>query len=296
MEHKIRSVAPVRSLLFVPGNHPQRVPKALAAGADVVIVDLEDAVPVAEKEATRAIVLAALGAPRRVRAYVRINSVDTHWCMADLEALVGPWLDGIVVPKVESADHLKVISERMTDCERRRGMDPGALDLLPIIETARGIEGIRAIAAGTARVRRLSFGGADYSNDLDLGSSDDEAEFAYARARLAHASRAAGLEPPIDTVVTQIRDQERFRRSARNARLLGFGGKLCIHPDQIAPCHEVFTPSADEITRARRIVAAFEAAESAGSAAIQVDGQFVDYPVLYKARRVLALARTLERD
>ena len=283
----------LRSFLFAPGNHPRKVEKVFTAGADVVILDLEDAVAVAEKEATRAAVVTALQAPRRTLGYVRINGVGTRWCMGDVETVIGPWLDGIVVPKVESPDQLRLISEKISDGERRAGLPGGHIDLMPIVETALGVESARDIAAAGPRVRRLAFGGGDYTTDLDITWTPEEHELAYARARLTHASRIAGIEAPVDTVVVQVKDTERFRISAANGRRAGFAGKLCIHPDQVGPCNEAFSPSAAEIDRARRIVAAFEAAEAGGSASIRVEGEFIDYPIVERARRVLVLAERL---
>ena len=284
----------LRSFLFAPGNHPRKVEKVFGAGADVVILDLEDAVAVAEKEATRTVVVAAMKSPRQALGYVRVNSIESRWCIGDLEAVVGPWLDGIVLPKAESADQLRAIGERISECERRAGMKVGALDLMPIVETARGIESSAAIAGACPRVRRLAFGGGDYTTDLDLTWTPEEHELAYARARLTHGSRVAGIEPPVDTVVIQVKDVERFRRSAQNGRRMGFAGKLCIHPDQVLPCNETFTPTRAEVEQARAVIRAFEQAEAQGSASIQLDGQVIDYPIVYKAQRVLALVERVE--
>lgn len=296
MENRRTPPSGLRSFLFAPGNHPRKVQKVFSAGADVVILDLEDAVAIAEKEATRVAVVEAMKFPRSALGYVRVNSLETRWCIGDLEAVVGPWLDGIVLPKVECPEQLRTLSERISDCERRAGMRPGALDLMPIVETARGIEASNAIAAAGPRVRRLAFGGGDYTTDLDLVWTPEEHELAYARARLTHASRMAGIEPPIDTVVIQVRDTERFRRSAANGRRMGFAGKLCIHPDQVLPCNEAFTPTRAEVEHAMAVIRAFEQAEAQGSASIQVDGHFIDYPIVYKAQRVLALMARVEAD
>jgi citrate lyase subunit beta/citryl-CoA lyase len=293
MTEKRFDTAVLRSVLFAPGNHPRRVQKVFECGADAVVLDLEDAVPNAEKEATRPAVVAAMQQPRRSAGYVRVNAFETRWCLSDVEAVAGPWLDGIVLPKTETAEQVRAIGRRLADCERRLGMTGRALEILPIVETAKGVEAITEIAHAGSRVRRIAFGGGDYTRDLDLVWTSGEEALAYARARIAHASRVAGLDPPIDTVVLELRDGERFLASARNGRMHGFGGKLCIHPDQVAPCHEVFSPSAAEVDRARAIVAAFEQAELLGSASIQVEGRFVDYPIVDKARRVLALARAL---
>ncbi len=296
METRRTPPSGLRSFLFAPGNHPRKVERVFGAGADVVILDLEDAVAVAEKEATRVAVVEAMKAPRASRGYIRVNAFETRWCIGDLEAVVGPWLDGIVLPKAENPDHLRAVSDRISECERRVGLKPGTLDLMPIVETARGVETAAPLAAACPRVRRLAFGGGDYTNDLDLTWTPEEHELAYARARLTHGSRMAGIEPPIDTVVIQIRDTERFRRSAANGRRMGFAGKLCIHPDQVPPCNEAFTPTRAEVENARAVIRAFEQAEAQGSASIQVDGQFIDYPIVYKAQRVLALVARVEAD
>lgn len=284
--------AGLRSYLFAPGNHARKVEKVFGAGADAVILDLEDAVALSEKESTRALVLAAMKQPRRARGYVRINGFDTRFWMADLE-VVGPWLDGIVMPKAETAEQLRAVDVRMSQMERRAGMKEGTLELLPIVETAKGVENATALAGASGRIRRLAFGGGDYTHDLDLIWTRQEHELAYARARLTHASRVAGIEPPIDTVVLQVKDTPRFKLSALNGRRMGFQGKLCIHPDQVQPCNEIFTPGPEEIAQARAVVAAFQAAEAAGSAALELNGVFVDYPILYKAQRVLALVERI---
>jgi citrate lyase subunit beta/citryl-CoA lyase len=281
----------LRSYLFAPGNHARRVEKVFTVGADAVILDLEDAVAPAEKAAARPLVVAAMQRPRSARGYVRVNGIDSpHW-EDDLDAVVGPWLDGVVLPKAESVAQVLEFAAQVALCERQAGLEAGALDVMLIVETARGVVDIDAIAVATPRIGRIALGGGDYTNDLDLEWTPGEEALAYARARIAHASRAAGIEPPVDTVVIEVRDQERFRQSARNGRLFGFQGKLCIHPDQVGPCHEVFTPAAEEVARARAIVAAFDEAAARGVAAIQVDGVFVDDPVVRKAQRLLARAR-----
>jgi len=286
----------LRSFLFAPGNHPRKVDKVFGTKADVVILDLEDAVAVTEKEATRAVVVAAMQRSRSMLGYIRVNSFDSRWCLGDLDAVVGPWLNGIVLPKTESPEPLRIVSERLGELERQQGMKPGSIDLMPLVETAAGVENAAAIAAAGQRVRRLAFGGGDYTNDLDLIWTFEEHELSYARAKLSHASRIAGIEPPIDTVVIQIRDPERFVRSALNGRRMGFAGKLCIHPDQVEPCNSAFTPSPEEIAHARAVIATFEAAEAEGSASIQLNGFFIDYPIVYKARRTLAFAARLALD
>jgi citrate lyase subunit beta/citryl-CoA lyase len=280
----------LRSLLFAPGNHARRAVRVFESGADAAILDLEDAVPPGAKVAARASVVAALRQPRACAGYVRINSLATPWCYGDLVAVVTAGTDGIVLPKAESGEQLRTLDWLIGNLERERGLPAGAIDLLPLVETARGIMALEGICGASPRVRRVAFGGGDYTLDLGLQWTAAEDELAYARARLVHCARVAGIEPPIDTVLLQLRDGERFRASAARARQMGFQGKLCIHPDQVPIANEAFAPTGAEIARARAVVAAFEAAEERGSASLEVDGQFVDYPVLHAARRTLALA------
>jgi citrate lyase subunit beta/citryl-CoA lyase len=158
---------------------------------------------------------------------------------------------------------------------------------VPIVETALGITNLEAIGESGTRVRRLAFGAGDYHKDINCEWTADEAALADARSRLVRVSRAAGLEAPIDTVVIHINDEQRLRASARRGREFGFQGKLVIHPNQVAVCNEVFTPDENEIAHAREVIAAFERAEASGSASIQLDGYFIDYPIVDRARRVL---------
>lgn len=288
-------MSPNRSFLFAPGNHPRKVEKSFGTGADAVILDLEDAVAVAEKPATRATVVEALRGDRRCRGYVRVNALDTAFCFEDLEAVVGPWLDGVVLPKVESASDLRTIDWVLGNLERRAGLAPGSVDLMPIVETAAGLAAARAICAAGTRVKRISFGAGDYTRDLNLQWTFGEAEIASARSELVLASRLAGIEPPIDTVFIHINEPEHFAASARRGREFGFQGRLCIHPNQIRATHEAYTPTDDEAAWARRIITSFEEAEAAGSASIQVDGYFVDYPIVEKAQRIVDLHEAVAR-
>ena len=261
--------------------------KALSLDADAVILDLEDAVAIAEKPATRAVVAAALTQPRQGLLYVRVNAVDTEFCHGDLVAVVQRGLDGIILPKVESAAGLATIDWLLAQFERDRGLPSGDIDLIPIIETARGVQQIDAIVAAGTRVRRVAFGAGDFTLDVGMAWSRDEAELAHVRAVIVTASRASGIDAPLDTVWVDLTDPEGLEASARTALAYGFQGKMCIHPDQIAVVNGVFTPSDAEIAFAERVVAAFAAAEAAGNAAIQLDGKFIDYPIVYRAQRVL---------
>jgi citrate lyase subunit beta / citryl-CoA lyase len=278
---------PLRSLLFAPGNHARRVEKALTLDADAVILDLEDAVAVTEKPGARDSVAEALARPRRGLLYVRVNATDSAFCYGDLVAVVRSGLDGVIIPKVEGSAGLSTIDWLLAQLERDRGLRPGQIDLIPIIETARGLQRIDAILAAGTRVRRIAFGAGDFTLDVNMVWTRHETELAHARAVIATASRAAGIDAPLDTVWVDLTDTEGLEASARAAAGYGFQGKMCIHPDQIPVVNRVFTPTDAEIGFAERVVAAFAEAEAAGSAAIRLDGQFIDYPILYRAQRVL---------
>ena len=286
-----------RTYLFAPGNHLRKVAKVFGADADAVVLDLEDAVAAAEKEATRAVVVEALQSPRPCLGYVRVNGLDTDYCYGDLQAVVAAGVDGILLPKVEAPSELETVDWLLGQLERERRLEQGAIDLLPIIETGQGVAAAQSIAGAETRVRRLSFGAGDYTRDMGMVWTGAEAELAHARASIVLASRVGGLEAPIDTVFIDLADAENLERSAHTALSFGFQGKLCIHPKQVEPVNRVFTPSAEAVAQAEKHVAAFREAEAAGSASIQVDGYFIDYPIYEKAERVLRIAEAVrQRD
>jgi citrate lyase subunit beta/citryl-CoA lyase len=287
-------VGPFRSFLFAPGNHPRKVAKVFDCGSDAVILDLEDAVATVEKIVTREAVAAALRKPRSNLGYVRVNGFDTEFCYGDIAAVVAPGLDGIVLPMVESAAQLLAVDWMITNLERQSALEDGAIDLIPILETGKGVAALDEIARCGSRVQRMAFGAGDYTLDMAMAWTRDESELDHVRACMVLASRAAGLEAPIDTVWVQIKDQDGLRQSAERAARMGFQGKMCIYPPQIAAVNEIYSPSAAQITRAERVVAAFEEAEKAGSASIQLDGAFIDYPIVYKAQRILDTARRIQ--
>jgi citrate lyase subunit beta/citryl-CoA lyase len=288
-----------RSFLFVPGNVPRRVEKAFALEADAIILDLEDSVAPGDKARTRKPVAEALGRARRPRGYVRVNAASTPWCYEDLVETIGAGVDGVVLPKVESAADLHAIDWLLAALERARGIAEGAIDLMPLIETASGMQRVDRILqarslrpyASPWRVRRVCFGAADYARELGLSVGPEETELAEARARLVLASRAAGLENPVDSPWFDLADSDAFRRALARSRNAGFQGRLCIHPDQIAAVNAAYSPSDEEIARAERIVAEFRRAEAAGAAAIELDGQMIDTPIARRAEAVLEAAR-----
>ena len=261
-------VVVARTFLFVPGTRPERFGKALAAGAHAVIVDLEDAVPLAEKDRARAALTAAL--PLSQPVLVRINAAGTPWFDDDLHACRHPGIDGIVLPKAEDP----AVVERVLAV-----VGPGTA-IYPLIETAQGLWNALAVARAPG-VRRLLFGAIDFQLDMGL---DDE-DLVHYRSQLALVSRVADLPAPVDGVTTAINDEEALSRDVARARAHGFGGKLCIHPNQVAFVNAAFRPTTDELAWAERVVAADIAA---GGAAVAVDGRMVDRPVLLRARAMLA--------
>ena len=292
-----------RSFLFAPGNVARRVEKALTLETDAVIVDLEDSVATSDKAATRKLVAEALTRPRRGRGYVRVNAASTPFCYADLVETIHKGVDGVLLPKVESAGELHAIDWLLTNLERERGIAEGSIDLMPQIETAAGVQRIERIVQaknlrhykGPWRVKRVTFGAADYGNDVGLSPSLDEPELAEARARIVMISRAAGLENPIDSPWFHMKEIDAFRRALERSRRGGFQGRLCIHPDQLGPVNAAYMPSAEELAHAGRIVAAFKEAEAKGAAAIQLDGQMIDYPVVYRAQSILDAFRDAKK-
>jgi citrate lyase subunit beta / citryl-CoA lyase len=289
----------IRSFLFTPANVPRRVEKALTLEADAVILDLEDSVAPVDKRASRKAVRAALGRERRCLLYVRVNAPATPYCYADLVETLAPGLDGVVVPKIESAADLHAIDWLMANLEREQGIAEGTLDLMPQIETAAGVQRVDRILQARSlrtyraawRVKRVCFGAADYAHDLGLSPTLDEPELADARARIVLSSRAAGMENPIDSPWFHFRETAAFTRALERSRRGGFQGRCCVHPDQIGPVNAAYMPTQDELAAAERIVTAFREAESRGAAAVQVDGQMIDYPVADRAQALLEAVR-----
>ena len=283
-----------RSFLFAPGNHERRVEKALGLGADVVILDLEDAVAISEKKSTRELINKTLEQPRNCAVFVRVNAYDTEFCYGDICSIVSENLDGIVLPKLESLEDLRSIDWLLGNLEQERGLPNGSIDLMPIIETAVGLVNIREIARADTRVKRLAFGGGDYTRDLGMEWTLKEDELLPVRSEMVLASRFGKLEPPVDTVFIHIKEHDAFRSSCSNILGLGFQGKMCIHPDQVPVTNETFTPDPEEVKWSQRVIDEFAKAEKAGIASIQIDGYFVDYPIVEKAQRTVDIANLLE--
>jgi len=275
----------LRSLLFAPASRPDVLAKLPRTGPDGVVLDLEDAVPADAKAAARPNARAAgtdlATAHPGLAVYVRVNAVPTEWFAADIAEGVAPEVSGVIIPKLESPQQI----EEVVDALDRAGL--GHLHLMAGIETAQGVE--RARDLFRAPVQVAYFGAEDYVADMGGVRTSDNHEVLYARSRVAIAARLGGVLA-LDQVVTALDDEERFLADAAQGRALGFGGKLCIHPAQVALAHRAFSPSPEEIDRARRLLAAYEAATTHGEAAIAFEGQMVDEPLARHARAVLAAA------
>lgn len=295
----MNTIALARSALFVPGNRPERVDKAAATAADLVIIDLEDAVPESEKDTVRPLVREKIDQHRNRNIMVRVNALDTGRTEADLAGIIGPALHSVMLPKVQAEKDVLHIAELMSAAEEAAGLTCGKVALVALIETALGVEHAFAIAKTVSdppRLATLAFGAADFTLDMGISITKTGEELAFARARIALACRAAGIEPPLDTpYMIDLADRQAFENDAMRGKVLGFGGKLCIHPNQIDFVNQLFSPSEEEISFAVKAIAAFKEAEANGRAAIQVDGKFVDYPVVYRARRILKIAEARDR-
>jgi len=286
----------VRTALFVPGNRPDRVDKAVDTAADVVIIDLEDAVPYSQKNETRPVVREKILNYHQRPVLVRINGLDTEFFQDDLKAVVVEELACIMVPKVETAAQIQEINRRLLNVEENNGLRPGSVAMIPLIESALAVENVFQIVSQRTDPERLftvAFGAADFALDMGFEITKTGEELCYPRARIAVACRAAGVEPPLDTpFMIDLKDFEALEADIKRARRYGFQGKLCIHPNQVDICNRLFSPSKEEIQYARKVIQAFDAAEAGGSAAIQVEGKFIDYPVVERCRRILEISKS----
>lgn len=256
-------LARARTFLFVPADRPERIGKALGAGADAVVVDLEDAVAEDAKRTAREGLAEALDPERPV--VLRVNAADTEWHADDLALLEHPGICAVMLPKAED---LAVV-------------DALPCPVIPLIETARGLHAAEALAQANGLVR-LAFGTIDFMLDMDL-PGEGEAMSVY-RARLALASKVAGIASPIDGVTSEITDEARIAEETHRALAFGFGARLCIHPKQVPVIHTAMRPSEKEAEWARRVTAA---ADAAGGGAVQLDGRMIDRPVVERARKLL---------
>lgn len=275
-----------RSYLFVPGTNIAIIQKAILSDADAVIIDLEDAVALSEKESAREIVKESLQKfSREKEIIVRINSLDTPFWEKDLSYAVCNGASGIMVPKSESHEDMKRVCEKVREYSTHH---LSRFQVIPLIETAKGIQFAYSIATADELIVRMAFGSIDFSLDIDCELTPSGLELLFARSQMVIASKAAGIGPPIDTVYPELTNETGLEHETKFAKQLGFKGKLMIHPKQIKAVHEAFSPSPKEIEQALAIVKAFEEAEKNGIASIKVNDQLVDYPIYKKARIILS--------
>lgn len=280
-----------RALLFMPGDSRPKIEKGAALGVDSIIMDLEDGVALKQKSAARETINAALRevAFGRAEKLVRINPVGGEFYADDLMATIAAHPDGYVLPKVESASQVALVSEWLTTAEAEFGFGQGSIPLLAIIETARGVVNLREIAAADPRLTALIFGAEDFAGDVGAVRTVDGHEIAYAQGAVVTHAKAFGLQA-IDTVYLRLDDADGLSRATRRALEMGYTGKLAIHPRQVAPIQDVFTPTHDEISAAQRLIAAHEAHQAAGTGAFQWEGKMVDMPIIRAAQAVVARA------
>jgi len=278
-----------RSLLFIPVNNEKFVERGPDVGADALILDLEDSVGPNDKETARALApdVARRLHERGCEVTVRINR---PWRLAvrDLEAVVTPHVAALILPKVDSAAHVRAISETVAELEMERGMAIGTVKLMLIVETAEGYLDMQAIAAADPRAVTLSLGSEDFG--LSMGMVSDPETLYAPKQQVVACARAAGLVPMgFVGSIAEFRDVEKLREIVRRSKRMGLSGATCIHPNQVMVCNEEFGPSEAEVAQARKIVEAYDIALAEGRGSITVDGKMVDIPVALRAKDVIRL-------
>lgn len=283
----------LRSLLFIPGNNPAMLQNADIHGADGIILDLEDAVAIDQKDAARMLVRNAIltlnyATPSLI---IRVNPLETDFCRKDLETTV-PLTPAFIMPtKVGSAEEVERLGAMIAEIEEAHGLPVGSTSLMPLLETAKGIENAYAIACAP-RVRALLLGAEDYTADLHAIRSKESGEIAYARGRVLNAARAAGIEA-IDTPFTDVNDPDGLRADAAHARALGFTGKASISPRHVEDINAAFSPSEAEVRYAQEVLLTIEEGRRLGKGAVSLRGKMIDKPIVDRAIQTLETARLL---
>ena len=281
----------LRSVIFVPGNRRDMLEKARDFDADVIMADLEDSVPTREKINARHLLqeLAPTLCARGQKLMVRLNSLDTGLTRDELEAVAGPHLYGFSVGKIESIWDIGELDRIASALEVRVGLQPRHLRLVPWVESARATLSACEIASASPRVMAIAFGAEDYTNDMGVQRTDAGEEVYFARATVAMAARAAGVIA-LDGPYVQFREVEGLKRDIEVSLKLGYRGKFAIHPAQLATINEMFSPRAEDLEYAHRVVEVWDRAEAEGRGSASLDGRMIDVPVMKRARNLLALA------
>ncbi len=285
-----------RALLYMPGNDRHKIEKALTLNVDCICMDMEDGVAVNQKSEARRTITAALYELDfdRSEKLVRINAVGSGLEIEDIEAVLPYHPDGIVVPKIEALEQINGVSERIEAAELSHGWLVNSIRMLVGVETAMGILNLKEIA-GHPRLDGIIFGGEDFAADLGAIRTPEAWEIFYGRSAVVTACAAYGLQA-IDMVSIDFRDMEKIRTEARFGVQLGYSGKQIIHPNQVVPVQEAFTPDDETIAHARRLIEAFEAHQSKGSGAFALDGRMIDLPLIKAAERVLERAKAARQS
>ena len=283
-----------RSMLFLPGNNPNMLINGNCLGADAVIFDLEDAVSPAEKDAARILVRNTMRYMdfRGCEIIVRINSIDTPYWQADIDEIL-PYKPGLILlPKTGTAQDVLTADAYITQVEKKLGMEPNTVGLMPLIETALGVENAFLIASATKRVQALFLGAEDLTADLQCKRTKEGREIEYARTRLVVAARAAGVQV-YDTPFTDVNDDEGIVKDAAVAKALGFTGKASISPRHVEVINATFSPSQKDIAYAYEVMDAIEQAKAQGKGAISLHGKMIDAPIVARAQQTIAMAQAL---
>ncbi len=285
----------LRSLIFVPGNRPSMLEKALSFDADVIMVDLEDSVPPAEKVAARD--MAAEWAPKLrcsgKTVMVRVNSLDTGLTASEVTALAGPDLYGFSIGKTESVWDMRESDRIVTVAESSAGLEPGGIKLIPWIENSKAVLACEKIALVSPRIVAIAFGAEDYTNDMGLQRTDTGQEVHFPRSLVPVAARAAGVAS-LDSPFVRFRDPEGLGEDCRASRQMGYTGRFAIHPAQLEIINETFSPSPDDVDYARQVVEAWNQAEAEGRGSVALGERMIDVPVLKRARNLLSQADAIQ--
>ena len=289
-----------RSWMFVPGHRQKMIDKALDLNADAIMLDIEDGVAPNEKDTARQLIGEALGRPKTQNAparFVRINAIGHSRMVADLDAVVRPGLEGLVCPKVETADEVRQVDAILNEREPKLKMERGCVKLLIAIESPRGLLNAPAIAACSPRVCGLIFGAEDFGRELGLPTSrEGEArDMLYARSATVIAAASAHVQA-VDGVWVDLKDPDGLAGFARQSRRIGFSGMSLIHPSQIDPINSHFSPTAEEVNYAEQVVKAFKEANARGDGSVAFGGQLIDRPIVERARRTLDMAKSLGKS
>lgn len=283
-----------RSLLYVPGNMPSMLQNIPIFNCDAVFIDLEDAVPLSEKDSARLLVKSFIGSykDRNKEVFFRMNGLDTEWAYDDLLAVLPSLPDGVRLPKADTPEVVERLDTFLTECEENMGLEIGRFKIIPSIESALGVINCIKTARCSSRVIALAFGAEDYTASMGIERSKTGEELFHARTRVVWAAKAAGIQA-IDTIFADVSDEESFIKEVRLIKGLGFTGKSLINPRQIDILHSIFAPSREEIAYALEIIEAIKQAREMGTGVISLRGKMIDAPIVKRSARVIRTAASL---